>query len=429
MNFVSALLCAECGTGFSPIYGNFNCKRCGGELRVDYDYEKLRNRLLKEDLTKRAPGVWKYLELLPVVAGNNIISLGEGGTPLRKANRLGRILGLKKLFIKDETRNPTGSFKDRPISVGSSKIKELRGKTVVCASTGNVAASVAAYSSVGELEAYVFVPETVPKNKIVQALVYGAKIIPVVGSTSNDAMELAILAAKFFGWHHLSTVSRLNPYTIEGNKTIAYEICEQFQWNVPDWVVVPVGGGGNLGGIWNGFKDYQRIGFVTRVPRLAAIQAKGCMPFVDAVKRGLSLSEIVSWPNPSTIASGLADSYPLDGLQALAAMRESQGVAEAVTDAEILDAVRLLAKQEAIFAEPSGAASIAGVRKLVQTGSISGSESVVAIVTGAGLKQPENIIEEYKLPKPIVRTLEGLRNVFKEPFITYGNRTISASSD
>lgn len=412
MSLMSSLKCLDCGEEYGAGEKLLKCRKCNGQLQVLYDYQKASERLDRKELEARSPGLWKYFELLPVMEKKSVVSLSEGGTPLRVSSRLNAALDVKSLYLKDETRNPTGSFKDRPISVAISKVLEFGGDTVVTASTGNVAASVAAYAAVANMKAYVFMPEKVPRNKMAQALLFGAVVVLVPGSTVDDALRLSKDVAERYGWYPMATAAKLNPYTIEGNKTIAFEIIEQLEWTTPDWVVIPVGGGGNLGGNWKGFFEFEEMGLQEFTPKIVGVQSAGCMPFVDAVKRNLKVDEVSPWPNPETIASGLADAYPWDCLQAMKGIHDSGGTVEAVSDEEILEAVFLLAKTEGIFAEPAAAASIAALKKLRENGTIDRSDLVVCEVTGSGLKQPSEALEALTIPKPIPATLKDFEKTF-----------------
>ncbi len=412
MSMISSLRCLQCGEQYRADEKSFRCRKCDGQLQVLYDYQGASETLSREELEARHPGVWKYFELLPVREKKNVVSLSEGATPLRASSRLNVTLDLKNLHLKDETRNPTGSFKDRPISVAISKVLEFGGNTVVTASTGNVAASVAAYAAVANMKAYVFMPQNAPKNKMAQALLFGAVVVLVPGSTTDDALRLSKEVAERYRWYPMATAAELNPYTIEGNKTIAFEIVEQLEWTTPDWVVVPVGGGGNLAGNWKGFLELEELGLQEAKPRMVGVQSTGCMPFVDAVRRNLKPDEIKPWLNPTTIASGLADAYPWDSLQAMKAIHKSGGAVEAVSDEEILEALHLLAKTEGIFAEPAAVSSIAALKKLRENGTIDRSDLVVCEVTGSGLKQPSEAFEALSMPESIPATLKDFERTF-----------------
>jgi threonine synthase len=385
--FLKSLECLRCGQKHRPVRALYVCKKCGGKLEVKYDYEAIGERIDKKALAKRPMGVWKYRELLPIRDQRNIVTLNEGGTPLLRARNLARELGLKNLWLKDETRNPTSSFKDRPMSVGVSKALEFGAKTVVAASSGNAAIALAAYSARAGIECYAFVPEQAPDAKVVQLLVYGAHVIKARSKGMGDpAYKLMQIAWEHYGWHPIPSCGTFNPYQPEGSKTMSYEILEQLNWQVPNWVIIPTGAGTLLSGNAKGYFEFEQLGFIDRVPRLVAVQAEGCAPLAKAFKEGTPPYEIPTWPKPKTIAGGLVDPYPWDADTAIPAIRRSGGSAEVVTDSEILEAERLLARFEGIFAEPSGAAGLAGLRKMLDGGMIDPSDLVVIEVTGGGLK-------------------------------------------
>lgn len=359
--------------------------------------------------------MWRYGALLPVSPPPPGRDLGEGGTPLLPAVSEDLTAGSPgRVYLKLETFNPTGAFKDRQVSVGLRKALELGTNTIAVLSSGNVAASAAAFAARNGLRCLVFVPETAPRDKLFQAVAHGALVCRVATTSSSELMDLVARACREAGWFHLSTAGSLNPFTVEGAKTIAYELFEQSTQrpaplSVPrlsaddgpagpslekptfDWVLVPVGGGGLLGGLWRGYVDISRIfGVPVRsvLPRLVAVQAEGCAPLVRAFREGWDADRALrtAWENPRTIAGGLADDIPFDAHRALEGLRDSGGTAVAVSDEEILDAMRLLATREGVLAEPSAAASVAGLVRLRRAGMIRPSDRVCCLVTGSGLK-------------------------------------------
>jgi len=361
-----------------------------GRLDIYYDYEKVKESMTKDKLAKRPFYQWRYRELMPVANGRNIVTLGEGGTPLIKARRLAEKLGVKNLFLKDETRNPTGSFKDRGMSVSVSMALEFGYKVTVTASSGNAAAALAAYSAKAGLETYAFVIEEAGYGKVAQLLFYGAKVFRVKGLGQEDpTVKMMKMTYEKYGWYPSPSFGPFNPYQIEGPKAISYEIVEQLKWDIPDWVFVPVGAAALLTSVWKGFRDFRELGFISDLPRLVAIQSTGNAPFVKAWKEKAEPFKIKPWPKPETIATGLEDPYPWDHDGGLKALEETRGLAEAVSDDLILEAMRLLAKYEGIFAEPSGVASLAGYMKLLENGTIDKEDTVVILITGHGLKDPE----------------------------------------
>jgi len=408
------MVCARCGTAYGADEKVTICRNeDDGRLEIFYNYEEAKETLTKELLQSRPRGVWRYFELLPLEKPKDIVTLGEGGTPLLECKRLGRELGLKKLFVKDETRNPTASFKDRAMTVGVSKAVEFRVQTVVTASTGNAAASLSALSSRAGLTCYAFVHENAPMGKLAQLACTGARVIRVkdLETAEDPVVKMLKLATAKYGWYPCPSFGPFNPYQFEGAKSIAYEIIEQLDWSSPDWVVIPIGGGGLLGANWRGFVEFETLGLVNGKPRVAGIQPEGCAPVVRAFREVQDPLSVEPWVNPKTIAGGLRDPIPWDGDAALKSIRDSGGTAETISDEEILEAQKLLARTEGIFAEPSGAASVAGAIKLSRVGVIRPDERVVIEVTGSGLKDPATVAQMFQEPKlisPTTREFEDL---------------------
>ena len=395
------LKCMRCEREYAADV-RYQCDACGGILAVRYDELHFPSPDSPDALS-----VWKYRALLPIGENASVVSLDEGGTPLRAAKRLGKRLDCATLWLKDETVNPTGSFKDRPMMVGVSKAVEFGATGVIAATSGNAGSSLAAYAAQAGLPCVVLVPERTSSEKIAQARVYGAQVVAVRGNFSA-AYSLACEFTMERGWINLTTTF-INPYTVEGDKTIAYEIFEQLGRIVPDWVIVPVGAGPLLVGIFKGFAELERMGLAARTPRMVGVQATGCAPVVQSFE---SKSEIVqAWGDPSTLALGISDplqGYTQDGTLALQTIRRSGGTAIAVSDGVILEAVHDLARAEGIFAEPAGAAPIAALKLLLQTGQIRRDKSVACIVTGHGLKDPQVAIESVEpiLVEPELHMLE-----------------------
>jgi threonine synthase len=328
--------------------------------------------------------VWKYRELLPIEREESIITLAEGGTGLHRCQRLGRKLGLRKLYVKNEGENPTGSFKDRGMTVAISKAKELGKKKVLCASTGNTAASLAAYSARAGMECIVLIPKgKIAGGKMLQVTIHGARIIQVKGDFDQafaTALELADRNRELY------LMNSLNPYRLEGQKTLAFEISDQLDSKTPDTVILPVGNGGNISAAWKGFTEFQHLSITRTRPRMIGVQAEKAAPIAQAVKR--KENKIRPVHNPQTIATAIRIGSPVNWPKVLKAITESKGTAETVTDPEILLAQRELATIEGIFVEPASAASIAGLKKLHGTGKIDPSETIVCVTTGHGLKDP-----------------------------------------
>lgn len=411
-SFVKEMRCARCGKQYEASSGAIRCEnRDDGRLDIYYDYEALKEALTHETFSKREKGVWRYRELLPIENPAHIISLGEGGAPLIHARRLGEKLRLGNLLLLDDTRNPTASFKDRPMTVGASKAVELGYKTVVSASSGNAAAALSAYSAKAGLECVTFVPELANAGKLAQLTMYGARVVRVSGLESGVDPTVKMLkeVCDRYGWYPCPSFGPLNPYQAEGPKTMSFEIAEGLNWDTPDWVFVPVGAGGALAGNWKGYQEFEQLGFIESKPMMAAVQSTGCAPVIRAYEHGTDPMKIAPWDRPDSVATGLMDPFPWDGDAALKAIEESHGTAVAVTDDEILEAQRLLAKTEGMFAEPSGVTSLAGLIKLQTAGGVERSESVIIEITGNGLKDPQiamRSMAEIPVIKPSIQELE-----------------------
>ncbi len=374
---------------------------------MKYDLGKL--ELNRRSFEGRSRNIWRYSELLPIVDGRNIVDLQTGFTPLVTAKNLGHELGADRLYVKNDSVNPTFSFKDRPAEVAVSKALEF-GDTAVCAvSTGNLAASVAAHAAKASLASYVLAPSDTELAKIAQILAYGANVISVDG-TYDEANRLAILASDELGWNVVNVTSR--PYYVEGSKTISFELCEQFGWTVPDNVVIPLASGALLRSMHVGFEQFLELGLIDRVPRIFGAQAEGCSPIARAFKEGSEQVEPVERPN--TIAKSIAIGDPGDGRYVLRVVRETRGSVDSATDHEILQSILELAKSEGIFTEPAGAVTVAVARKLLEAGKISRDETTVCCVTGNGLKTIELVLENREVAKPwvIKPNIEALRGLF-----------------
>ncbi|MEW5759967.1 MAG: threonine synthase [Candidatus Thermoplasmatota archaeon] len=371
------LECKKCKKEYGENEKIYNCI-CGGKLEVIMNISIDVNDMMKRE---KKCLIEKYFELLPIIEKKNIVTLGEGNTKLIRAERLGEKIGLKKLYLKNETTNPTGSFKDRCMSVGISKALEFEAKKVATASSGNAAISLAAFSAKAGLECTAFVPSTSPKEKIIQLKVYGADVRLVkqrYGKGDRTVKELKNFCKKE-KVVPIPSFGSINPYQIEGCKTIGYEIAEEI---LPENVFIPVGSGALLVGNYKGFNEFYQLGLIDAIPKLIGVQASGCAPLVKAYKVG----KIELWKKPKTIANGLADPYPWDGLEAIEALKKTKGSAIDVSDKEIMSSLKLLARYEGIFAEPSGAASLAGVVRAIRNGMIDNKETVVCEITGNGLK-------------------------------------------
>lgn len=412
MAYVERLVCSRCGREYEP--GAVMCDSGDrGRLDVHYDYEAVKEALSKETLEKRAErGVWRYWELLPVDA-SYAVRLGEGDTPLVRAGRLAERLGLRKLYLKDETQSPTSSFKDRAMTVGVAKAVELEKKMAVTASSGNAAASLAAYTAKAGIGCIALVPEDASAGKIAQLLLYGARVFRLrqVEEGVDPTVELMVEAARSLGWYPCPSFGPYNPYQVEGLKTISFELVEQLGWEPPDVVLIPTGSGCLAAGVWKGFRDLLELGLIDEPPRLVPVQPEGNPALVDAINRGIRFEEIKPTPYPRSVASGLLDPFPWDGDAVIEGVKATGGKGVLVSDEEIMEAVKLLAGHEGIFAEPSGAAGLAGLRRLVEEGWVSEDEKVVVLVTGSGLKESEKILGLYPEPPLIEPRLESLKKL------------------
>ncbi|MEM1956430.1 MAG: threonine synthase [Candidatus Caldarchaeum sp.] len=399
--YVEKLVCSRCGSEYDVKGSPVMCSRNDlGRLDVVYDYDRLMERVSRDEVSGReVGGVWRYWELLPADK-KFAASLMEGGTPLVKATRLASHLGFKAVYVKDETRNPTASFKDRAMAVGAAKAVETGRRDVVIASSGNAASSLAAYSASLGLRCHAFVPEDVSMGKASQLLLYGAKVLRVRQAVEgrDPTVDLMIQAVFKLGWYPCPSFGPFNPYQVEGPKTIAYEVLEQLGWVVPDAVLVPTGSGCLAAGVWKGLRDMMRLGWIDSYPKLIPVQPAGNQPLARAIKRGMSYADIVPEKNPRSIASGLLDPYPWDGDAAIEGVRATKGFAETVEEDEIRESVRLLARLEGIFAEPSGAVGVLAAKKLLDQGVLDPSDRVVLLATGSGLKEPEKVVPGEAIP-------------------------------
>jgi threonine synthase len=402
MSYVERLVCSKCGTKYAPEENHVMCPRKDlGRLDVIYDYDAVSTRLTRKSLVSRnTRDVWRYEELLPVKS-RFAVRLGEGGTPLLHARRLGEKLGMKNLYLKDETRNPTASFKDRAMAVGVAKAVEMGKKDVVTASSGNAAASLAAYSAAAGLSCHAFVPDDASIGKLAQLRLYGATTVQCKQEKEGeDATVQAMLkAVEESGYYPCPSFGPFNPYQVEGPKTMAYEIFEQLSWSSPDAIFVPTGSGCLLTGIWKGVYDFRKLGFVGKLPRLFPVQPDGNRALVRAIQGRRKFSQIVPEAFPKSVASGLLDPFPWDGDAAMTGVRETKGGGVTASDDEIMKAVKDLAASEGVFSEPSGAAGLAGLRKAIAEELVDKDDVAVVLVTGSGLKEPEkvlNMVQEKK---------------------------------
>jgi threonine synthase len=387
MAHFTGLQCVHCGREYNVADVEYYCPACGyhdGILDVVYDYDAAQKEINPESLAgNRNLSMWRYLPLLPAAALESIPHLQVGWTPLYETPRLAGELGVARCWVKDEGRNPTASFKDRASAVGVVKAVEKNAAQITCASTGNAASSLAGFAAAAGIPATIFVPARAPEAKVAQLLVYGARVFSVQG-TYDEAWELCMKASAEFGWYNRNCA--INPYLIEGKKTVSLELVEQFlrvgPGSFPDWVVVSVGDGCTIGGVWKGLQEMHRMGLLRRLPRILGVQAAGCQPFVTAWRdrNGLKPCEA------STLADSIAVGHPRNFTKGMRAVIESGGAFIAVSDEEILASITLLARKAGVFGEPAGVAGAAGVKHAVEMGIIGHSESAALIVTGNGLK-------------------------------------------
>ncbi len=402
MDFVSGLRCRECGRTY-PVEALHVCDFCFGPLEVTYDYERVAAAISREKIEAGPRSIWRYADLLPV-SDAAPVDLGAGFTPLIRADRLAAELGLGELWIKDDTANPTGSFKDRVVSVALTKARQLGFKIAACASTGNLANSVAAHAARAGMDSVVLIPHDLEQAKVTMTSVYGGRVFAVEGSYDDVNRLCAELTSEQPSWAFVNV--NVRTYYAEGSKTLAFEVAEQLGWQAPDHVVVPIGSGSQLTKVAKGFAELFTVGLLDEEPsvRVSGAQAEGCAPVATAFAEG---TDVIRPVKPHTIAKSLAIGNPADGWYALDAIRKSGGSCAAVSDAEVLDGIRLLARTEGIFAETAGGVTIATLAKLTAQGVIRPDERVVAMVTGHGLKTVEALSDAVGPTATIAPTLES----------------------
>ena len=403
-HFVAGLQCVRCSGTCSLTDTAYTCGTCGGNQQIEYDYDAIRRAWSRGDLERNPDrSIWRYRPLYPVTA--EIESPPVGWTPLVRAPRLAAGLGLRSLLVKDDGRNPSASLKDRASAIALARARDIGRELVTGASTGNAASSTAVLAAACGLRTRIFIPHAAPRAKVAQLLAFGAEVLAVEG-TYDEAFDLCLAATERFGWYNRST--GYNPFTREGKKSVSFEICEQMGWQVPDLVVVPVGDGNIISGVWKGFEEFHRIGFIDRLPRLLAVQAEGS----DAVVRALEGDGTISPAPGRTVADSIAVSVPRDGEAAVRAVDASGGFAVRVSDDEILAAIVDLARGSGVFGEPAGAASLAGLKKAAAGGVIAPNWTVVILVTGSGLKDIASVMKVSGEPRVISPDAARLGEVF-----------------
>jgi threonine synthase len=412
VSFVSGLRCRECGQAFAATAVNA-CDRCFGPLEVVYDYEAVAAHTSRERIAAGPPTIWRYADLLPASA-EQPVDLGAGMTPLVKADRLAAELGLRDVWVKDDGRNPTGSFKDRVVSVALTKARELGFRVAACASTGNLANSVAAHAARAGMASFVLIPSDLEQVKVVTTSVFGGTVVAVDGTYDDVNRLCGELAGDHDDWAFVNV--NLRAYYAEGSKTLAFEVAEQLGWQVPDHVVVPVASGSQLVKIRKGFDELAAVGLLgpsaTAGVRVSGAQAAGCAPVATAFESGSDFVKPVR--RPETIAKSLAIGDPADGSYALETVRRSGGTIAAVTDDEIVEGIRLLARTEGIFAETAGGVTIATLARLAASGDVRPDERVVVYVTGNGLKTVEGIRDRVATPVTIAPTVAAFEEAVLE---------------
>lgn len=399
--------CIDCRKHYVPEDVKYLCPKCSadqepmrplkGLLRCVYDYGKISKKIKRAQLARGSAGtVARFISIMPIESAGSMPPLMTSMTPLRPALKVANDFGVDDIWIKDDTLLPTASFKDRASSLVVACARERCIDTIATASTGNAATALAGMAASAGMKSVIFVPETAPKAKLTQIAVYGGKLIPIKGNY-DQAFELSIAACERFGWYNRNTA--YNPFTVEGKKTAALEICMQLEFAAPDWVIVPTGDGVILAGMEKGFSDLRALGLIDRVPKLAAIQAEGCCPIVRAFESGAG--EIVPEMNPKTIADSISVGVPRAGRWVMQALASCGGAAIAVSDREILDAISYLGRTMGVFCEPAAATAIAGLKKLAANGVIQRNETVVVLATGNGLKDVPAAAHSVKFPESI----------------------------
>ena len=405
MGHMKGLKCRECGREY-PVEPVYVCEFCFGPLEVAYDYKSIAKAINRKKIEKRPQNLWRYRELLPI-DGDPQVGLNSGCTPLVKADTLAKVLGIDELYIKDDTVvHPTLSFKDRVVAIALTKAKEFGFDTVACASTGNLAHSVSAHGAKAGFKRFIFIPASLEASKIVASLVYEPNLIAVDGNY-DEVNRLCSEVANKYRWAFVNI--NIRPFYAEGSKTLGYEIIEQLGWKAPDNVVVPCASGSLLTKVWKSFREFREIGILRELnTKVFAAQATGCSPIAVAIKQG---TDIIRPVKPDTIAKSLAIGNPADGFYATQVVRETGGYGEDVSDQEIIDAIKLLARTEGIFAETAGGVTLASTRKLIETGKIRREGVTVICITGNGLKTQEALQGHVVSPHYIKPNLASFEEV------------------
>lgn len=408
-NVISAV-CIQCGHEMDAVPTITTCPKCGGILDIKYDYKWISAHVTREDMANRTERtMWRFREFLPIQGTARRPRLRVGCSPLYDCQNLADQLGIQKLYVKDDGINPTASLKDRASAMAVVKAEEAGADTIACSSTGNAASSLAGNAAAAGFKTYIFVPSRAPKGKVSQLMIFGANVISVKGSY-EDTFRLSAEAIEHWGWYNRNAA--INPYLMEGKKTVALEIAEQLNWNMTDYVAVSVGDGCTISGVWKGFQDLYQAGFIDKLPRLISVQAEGCCPLNRAIQTNSAWSPM----EENTIADSIAVGVPRNPDKALRAIRESNGICVNVSDDEILEAMRLLGRTCGIFGEPAGVTGTAGVKKAIALGLLPADATVTSVVTGNGLKDTANAIaaagEPIAIPPDMNLLLEAFRTNF-----------------
>lgn len=406
MNKIKHLVCSKCGAKLSEEV-MYHCPYCGteGTLDVEYDLELVKKDLTKEYLeNNKDKNIWRYFPILPLETLEGAAPLQIGWTPLYKSERLETYFNIKNIYVKDEGRNPTASFKDRASAVGVAKAIELKRDVICAASTGNAASSLSGFAACMGIKNYIFVPKNIPEGKLAQLLVFGSKVVLVDGDY-DTAFDFCLKAVDHFGWYNRSCA--INPYLVEGKKTAAFEICEQLNFKAPDKVIMSVGDGCSISGVWKGFKEFYELGLIDKLPTMVSVQAEGSNPVNRTYRKN---SREFDYVPPVTIADSISVGIPRNGYKALNALKESNGITVDVSDEEILEAMTMLARFTGVFGEPAGVTSFAGLKKLVDQGAIGKDETVVFVVSGSGLKDVKSAQKAVERPEAIKPDLDELIN-------------------
>ena len=403
MDHIAGVRCTVCGR-VMPYREQMTCPHCGekGILDILFDYDYIKKGFTKKSLADNHDNsMFRYAPLMPVQPRDFSRFLRVGWTPLYPSNRLGAELGIKALYIKDDGLNPTASLKDRASAVAVAKALELGYDTIACSSTGNAASSLAGNAAAAGIKTYIFVPERAPKGKVAQLMIFGANVISVKGNY-EETFKMSAEAIEKWGWYNRNAA--INPYLSEGKKTVALEIAEQLNWEMPDYLAISVGDGCTIGGVYNGFHDLYELGFIERIPKILGVQSTGCCPFVDAARENRDLIPA----EENTLADSIAVGVPRNPKKALRAVSASNGAWIAVSDEDILATMGILGRSEGVFGEPAGVTASAGVMKAVQQGIIKPNETVTTISTGSGLKDVKNALRAAGRPHKCAPSIEAL---------------------